>query len=163
MHVVRKFTGKMPDANLAASILCEPAQSKCTWTSIEHWALPVTVRTPQCGHTVWGNTVYVYIYMYTYMYIYINMCVYIYIHTHRNGTNFYPTATWYGNPWFFQGQWSTFMLDFQFSISMLVYRRYHLVACSNDWRELGFKHSIFPKLYLVDGLPGWVWCHHLGV
>ena len=29
---VRKFTGKMPDANPAASILCEPAQSKCIWT-----------------------------------------------------------------------------------------------------------------------------------
>ena len=30
--LVRKFTGKMPDANPGASILCEPAQSKCTWT-----------------------------------------------------------------------------------------------------------------------------------
>jgi len=29
---VRKFAGKMPDANPAANILCEPAQSKCTWT-----------------------------------------------------------------------------------------------------------------------------------
>ena len=29
---MRKFTGKTPDANPAASILCEPAQSKCTWT-----------------------------------------------------------------------------------------------------------------------------------
>ena len=59
----------------AASILCEPAQSKCTWTchkrhfvqkitgkgpdasdttSIEHRSLTVTVRTPQCGHAVWG-------------------------------------------------------------------------------------------------------------
>ena len=25
----------------------------CT-TSIENWALTVTVRTPQCGHTIWG-------------------------------------------------------------------------------------------------------------
>ena len=57
-------------------VLCEPAQSKCTWTchkrhfvrkftgkipnasettSIEHRAFTVTVRTPQCGHTVWGK------------------------------------------------------------------------------------------------------------
>ena len=36
-----KFTGKMPDP---------PAN-----TSIEHRVLTVTVRTPQCGHTVWGN------------------------------------------------------------------------------------------------------------
>jgi len=40
-HFVRKFTGKMPDA---------PGT-----TSIEHRALTFTVRTPQCGHTVWGN------------------------------------------------------------------------------------------------------------
>ena len=57
-------------------VLCEPAQSKCTWTraifvwkftvnmpnatdttSIEHRALTLTVRTPQCGHTVCGNIV----------------------------------------------------------------------------------------------------------
>ena len=57
-------------------VLCEPAQSKCTWTfhksqfmwkftgkmldapettSIKHRALTLTVRTPQCGHTVWGK------------------------------------------------------------------------------------------------------------
>ena len=75
-HVARKLTGKMPYAYPAASILCEPAESKCTWTchkrhfvrkftgkmpdasdttSIEHRALTVTVRTPQCGHTVWGT------------------------------------------------------------------------------------------------------------
>ena len=62
-------------------VLCEPAQSKCTWTfhksrfvrkftrkmpdapattSIKHRALTVTVRTPQCGHTVWGIIVPVY-------------------------------------------------------------------------------------------------------
>ena len=60
---------------IPATILCQPAQSKCTWTlhkghfvskftwkkspdasattSIEHRALTVTVRNPQCGHTVW--------------------------------------------------------------------------------------------------------------
>ena len=27
-----KFAGKMPDPYSKASILCEPAQSKCTWT-----------------------------------------------------------------------------------------------------------------------------------
>ena len=63
---MRKFTGKMPDASPGASILCEPAQSKCTWTchrrhfarrftgkttdafdttSIEQWALTPAVRT----------------------------------------------------------------------------------------------------------------------
>jgi hypothetical protein len=71
-----KCIGKIPDANPAASILCEPAQSKCTWTvhknhsvwiftgnwpdtddttSIEHRAVTLTVRTAQCGHTVWGR------------------------------------------------------------------------------------------------------------
>ena len=75
-HFVRKFSGKMPYAYPAASILRELAQSKCTWTchkrhfvrkftgkmpdasdatSIEHRALTLTVRTPQCGHTVWGK------------------------------------------------------------------------------------------------------------
>ena len=75
-HFVRKFAGEMPDANPAASIFCELAQSKLTWTchrrhfvrkfagkmpnasdttSIEHRALTLTVRTPQCGHTVWGK------------------------------------------------------------------------------------------------------------
>ena len=102
---------KMPDASPAATVLCESAQSKCTWTcqkrhfarkftgkcrtripgpafcgslrsqnehghvtrafcaeiygenakrfryttSIEHRALTLTARTPQCGHTVWGT------------------------------------------------------------------------------------------------------------
>ena len=69
-------TGKMPYAYPATSILCEPAQSKCTWTChkshfgpkftgkmpdapdttlIEHRPFTVTVRTPRCGHTVWGT------------------------------------------------------------------------------------------------------------
>ena len=59
-------------------ILCEPAQSKCTWTFhkshfvwkfigkmpnapdtpwIEHRAFTLTVRIPRCGHTVWGKMV----------------------------------------------------------------------------------------------------------
>ena len=70
--------GKMPHPRTATPVLCEPAQSKCTWTfhkshfvwkftgkmpdandttSIEHRALTPTVRTPQCGHTVWGTLV----------------------------------------------------------------------------------------------------------
>ena len=61
-------------------VLCEPARSKCTWTchkrhfgrkftgkmpdasdttSVEHRALTVTVRTPQCGHTVGEKTDFV--------------------------------------------------------------------------------------------------------
>ena len=64
------------DPNPAASILCEPAQSKYTrtchksrfvWkftgkmphapatTSIERQASTLTVGIPQCGHTVWGK------------------------------------------------------------------------------------------------------------
>ena len=74
-HFVRKFTWKMPNAPPGDIVLCGPAQSTCTWachqsnfvwkftgkmpdasdtTSIEHRASTVTVRTPQCGHTVWG-------------------------------------------------------------------------------------------------------------
>ena len=70
------ITREMPDPYPAASILCEPAQSKCTWTchkrhfarkfpgkmpdasdntSIEHRALTGTVRTLQCGHPVEGK------------------------------------------------------------------------------------------------------------
>ena len=41
-HFVWKFTGKMPDGYEN--------------TSIQHRALTVTVRTPHCGHTVWGTT-----------------------------------------------------------------------------------------------------------
>ena len=70
--ILWKFTGQVPDANPATPVLCgEPAQSKCTWTfhkshfvwkftrkipdatettSIEHRALTLTVRTPQCGY-----------------------------------------------------------------------------------------------------------------
>ena len=78
-HFVRKFTGKMPDMYPATPILCEPAQSKCTWTwhkrhfawklsgkmpdatdttSIEHRALTPTVRTPSVWphYTVWGKS-----------------------------------------------------------------------------------------------------------
>ena len=63
----------MPDANPATLVLCEPARAKWTWTfhkshcvwkftgkmtdapattSMKHRALTLTVRTPQCGHTV---------------------------------------------------------------------------------------------------------------
>ena len=38
-----KLTGKMPDAS--------------DTTSIEHLPLTVTVRTPQCGRTVWGKII----------------------------------------------------------------------------------------------------------
>ena len=50
-----------------AHVLCEPAQSKCTWIlDKSHFVWKFTgdyldkhraltaVRTPQCGHTVWG-------------------------------------------------------------------------------------------------------------
>ena len=75
-HFVLKLTGKISGDTSGDIVLCEPAQSKCTWTfhkshvvwkfiwnmpnapdttSIEHRALTPTVRTPQCGHTVWGT------------------------------------------------------------------------------------------------------------
>ena len=72
-HFVQK-SGKLPDPNSATHVLCEPARSNRAWrfekshyfvwkftgklphapatTSIEHRAFTVTVRTPQCGHTV---------------------------------------------------------------------------------------------------------------
>ena len=78
-HFVWKFTGKMPDPIFGGTTLREPAQSKRTWTFANghffsyftgelrgesaahspahldlHRALTLTVRTPQCGHTVWG-------------------------------------------------------------------------------------------------------------
>ena len=59
---MRKFKGTIPDAP--------------DTTSIKHPALKLTVRTPQCGHTVWGIYTYIYIYMYIDLFLYI----YIYIH-----------------------------------------------------------------------------------
>ena len=81
---LEKFTRKMPYATTGDIVLCESARSKCTWTCHksnfvwkfsrkrpyatsrgiyniytalnEHRALTPTVRTPQCGHTVWGIT-----------------------------------------------------------------------------------------------------------
>ena len=56
---------KMPQTKVARQTLCEPAQSRCTYAEIfageqiEHSdqapALTPTVRTLQCGHTVWGK------------------------------------------------------------------------------------------------------------
>ena len=83
-HFVWKFTGKMPDSDSGDIVLCEPAQSKRTWTfekshlwkctgkmpdapettSIKHRGLTLTVRTPQipqCGHTVWGKNAYTHV------------------------------------------------------------------------------------------------------
>ena len=74
MMMLRRKT----DPKTGKHTLCEPAQSKCTWTchkrhfvqkfsgkmpnapdttSVEHRALTLTVRTPLCGHTVWGPTI----------------------------------------------------------------------------------------------------------
>ena len=74
-RLMREFTRKMPKTR--ATVLCESAQSKCTWTCHKTFvrkfkgknyagqqmeqadqapALTPTVRTPQCGHTVWGIT-----------------------------------------------------------------------------------------------------------
>ena len=44
---MRKFTGNMPDAPAAAPVLCEPAQSKCTWTFHKsHFAWEFTGEMP---------------------------------------------------------------------------------------------------------------------
>ena len=71
-----KFTGKVPYANPTAHVLCEPVQSKRTWTchksnflqkftrkmpdapettSIKHRALTVSVRTPSVWPHCWGH------------------------------------------------------------------------------------------------------------
>ena len=61
--------GKLPYASTATLVLREPAPSKCTWTwkfigkmpdapdttPIKHRPSTLTVRTPQCGHTVRGK------------------------------------------------------------------------------------------------------------
>ena len=48
-HFVQKFAVKMPDASPAASVLCEPAQSKCTWTCHRRhfvWKLTENAKRP---------------------------------------------------------------------------------------------------------------------
>ena len=46
----QKLTGKMPDANRGASILCEPAQSKCTWTCHNrHFEQKLTRKMPDAN------------------------------------------------------------------------------------------------------------------
>ena len=93
------ITGKMPYADSGDIVFCEHAQSKCSWTfenshfvwkftgkmpdayentSIKHRALTLTIRTPQGGHTVWGNrSIYIYISMYNKVYIYIHIYIYM--------------------------------------------------------------------------------------
>ena len=78
-HFIRKFTGKMHRPKTAAQTLCEPAQSKrMSRFHKSHFygnlqekardqsdypdqapAFAPTVRTPHCGHTVWGKTAHV--------------------------------------------------------------------------------------------------------
>ena len=46
-HFVRKYRRKMPDAYLTASVLCEPAQSTCTWPmSEEPFCLEIYKKMP---------------------------------------------------------------------------------------------------------------------
>ena len=71
-HLTRAiFTRKMPRPKIGRHTFCKPAESTCTWTSQKshfireftgkmlgiRWssALALTVRTLQCGHTVWGK------------------------------------------------------------------------------------------------------------
>ena len=76
MMLRRMMLRRKTDPKTGKHTLCEPAQSKCTWTfhkshfvwkftgtmpdapettSIKHRAFTLTVRTPQCGHSVWGT------------------------------------------------------------------------------------------------------------
>ena len=49
---VRKLTRKMPDASPAASVLCEPAQSKYTWTCHKrHFVQKFTGKMPNAPDT----------------------------------------------------------------------------------------------------------------
>ena len=79
-HFTRKFTGKMPRPRSGTRTLCEPAQSKrmSTFHKTSHCrrkfsgkkaraqsehpdqapAFTLPVRTPQCGHAVWGKRHY---------------------------------------------------------------------------------------------------------
>ena len=73
--IVWKFTGKRPDPNSGEHGLCAPAEPQCTWTfhkshvawkftgkcrtgirppQLDTRPFTLTVRPPQCGHTVWG-------------------------------------------------------------------------------------------------------------
>ena len=69
---VDMVTGRMPHPKTGTTVLCEPAQSKRTWTchgrhfmrkntrnmlGTRGWtlALTLTVRTPQCGNTCFGE------------------------------------------------------------------------------------------------------------
>ena len=46
-HFVWKFTGKMPDPYSQHGVVCEPAQSKCTWTFHEsHFVWKFTGKMP---------------------------------------------------------------------------------------------------------------------
>ena len=79
MMLRRAVLRRKTDPKTGKHTLCEPAQSKYTWTchkshlvwkftgkmpdayentSIKHRALTVAVRTPQCGHTVWGKRMF---------------------------------------------------------------------------------------------------------
>jgi hypothetical protein len=49
-----ELPGKMPDLNPATHVLCEPAQSKCTWTfQKSHFVLKFTGKMPDAPETTW--------------------------------------------------------------------------------------------------------------
>ena len=58
-----KFTGNMTQTKAAPQTLCEPAQTKCMSRFQSYFirkfkgekAFTHTIRTPQCGHPVWGK------------------------------------------------------------------------------------------------------------
>ena len=51
----RKFAGKMPQTKTTAQTLCEPAQSKCTWTCHKsHFVRKFTGKMPQ---TSWSTLI----------------------------------------------------------------------------------------------------------
>ena len=54
-----KFTRKNAHGHVTRTILCENSEEKCRTHPVPPRSntgpFTVTVRTPQCGHTVWGN------------------------------------------------------------------------------------------------------------
>ena len=58
-HSISKFTRKNAHGHVAKATLCENSEEKCRTHPVPPRSntgpFTVTVRTPQCGHTVWGN------------------------------------------------------------------------------------------------------------
>ena len=56
-HFIRKFTGKMPGPRMSALIKHRPLHLPQEPLSVDTLFGELTVRTPECGHTVWGTVI----------------------------------------------------------------------------------------------------------